>query len=84
MASPHVAGVVALMAQKNPALTAGQAESILEGTAMPIDHRSAEIVDSNTGSLVTITWGSDAVGSGLVQADRALGLNTAGSVKGKK
>jgi subtilisin family serine protease len=84
MASPHVAGVVALMAQKNPALTAGQAESILEGTAMPIDHWSAEIVDSNTGSLVSITWGSDAVGSGLVQADRALGLNTAGSVKGKK
>jgi subtilisin family serine protease len=32
MASPHVAGTVALMAQKYPALTASQAESILEGS----------------------------------------------------
>ncbi len=36
MASPHVAGVVALMAQKYPALTAPQAESILEGTALAL------------------------------------------------
>jgi subtilisin family serine protease len=34
MASPHVAGVVALLAQKNTALTAAEAESILEGTAL--------------------------------------------------
>ena len=33
MASPHVAGTVALMAQKNPALTAAQAETILEESA---------------------------------------------------
>ena len=33
MASPHVAGIVALMAQKYPALTASEAESILESTA---------------------------------------------------
>ncbi len=31
MASPHVAGIVALMAQKYPALTAADAEVILEG-----------------------------------------------------
>lgn len=39
MASPHVAGTVALMAQKYPALTAAQAESILESTVvvLPID-----------------------------------------------
>jgi len=36
MASPHVAGVVALMAQKNPSLTAVVAETLLEGTANPI------------------------------------------------
>jgi subtilisin family serine protease len=33
MASPHVAGIVALMAEKSPALDATQAESILESTA---------------------------------------------------
>ena len=32
-ASPHVAGTVALMVQKNPGLTADQAEFILESTA---------------------------------------------------
>jgi len=34
MACPHVAGIVALMAEKNPGLTAAQAESILESTAI--------------------------------------------------
>ena len=36
MASPHVAGVVALMAQKKSTLTAAEAESILESTALPM------------------------------------------------
>ena len=36
MASPHVAGIVALMAQKDPGLTAGDAELILEGTALAL------------------------------------------------
>lgn len=36
MASPHVAGLVALMAQKDPALTAPLAEVILEGSALPL------------------------------------------------
>jgi subtilisin family serine protease len=36
MASPHVVGIVALMAQKYPALTASQAESILEASAIPL------------------------------------------------
>lgn len=34
MASPHIAGIVALMAQKYPALTAGLAETILEDSAI--------------------------------------------------
>ncbi|MBG0787007.1 MAG: S8 family serine peptidase, partial [Anaerolineaceae bacterium] len=34
MASPHVAGIVALMVQKNPGLTAPEAEAILESTAL--------------------------------------------------
>ncbi|MCX8025850.1 MAG: S8 family serine peptidase, partial [Thermanaerothrix sp.] len=36
MASPHVAGIVALMAQKRPALTPAQAESILTSSAIPL------------------------------------------------
>jgi subtilisin family serine protease len=36
MASPHVAGIVALMAQKNPALTPLQAETILQDAAVPM------------------------------------------------
>jgi hypothetical protein len=35
-ASPHVAGVAALMLQKNPGLTAPQIEQILENTAFPL------------------------------------------------
>ncbi len=35
MSSPHVAGIVALMIQKNPALTASQVESILKSSAIP-------------------------------------------------
>jgi subtilisin family serine protease len=36
MASPHVAGIVALMAQKNKDLTQAQAEKILKGAALPM------------------------------------------------
>lgn len=36
MASPHVAGIVALMAQKKPALTSAEAETILESKAIPM------------------------------------------------
>jgi subtilisin family serine protease len=34
--SPHVAGIAALMLQKNPGLTAAQIEQILENTAFPL------------------------------------------------
>jgi subtilisin family serine protease len=57
MASPHVAGIVALMAQKNPNLTAAGAESILESAATPFPAGS---------------WGADAAGAGLITADAAL------------
>jgi subtilisin family serine protease len=70
MASPHVAGIVALMAQKNPALTAGQAEGILEDTALALAAGSDDIL-SPTG-LVHVSWEVDAVGAGLVDAAAAL------------
>ena len=36
MACPHVAGIVALMAQKKPTLTGAEAETILQNTALPM------------------------------------------------
>jgi len=70
MASPHVAGIVALMAQKYPALTASQAEDILELSAIPLPAGSRNITDPS--GPITVTWGDDASGSGLITADAAL------------
>lgn len=71
MASPHVAGIVALMAQKYPALTASLAESILESSAIPMAAGSC-VVTSSSGVSEEISWGSDATGAGLVDAQLAL------------
>jgi subtilisin family serine protease len=71
MASPHVAGIVALMAQKTPSLTAVQAEIILENTAIPMPAGCRTVYLPN-GVTVNICWGSDAAGAGLVTADAAL------------
>ena len=71
MASPHVAGIVALMAQKYPALTAAEAEAILESTALYMAPGSLTVYNPD-GSTTTYTWGADATGSGLATADGAL------------
>jgi len=71
MASPHVAGIVALMAQKDPALYAAEVEMILEDSAIPLPAGSRDIFDPNYGPI-TISWGDDAAGSGLATADGAL------------
>ena len=71
MASPHVAGIVALMTQKYPALTATQAESILESTALAMAPGCLE-VNSGSGYMVEYCWEADATGSGLATADAAL------------
>jgi subtilisin family serine protease len=71
MASPHVAGIVALMAQKQPALTAEQAEDILELSAIPLPAGSRTITNPD-GSTTTVSWGDDASGAGIITADAAL------------
>jgi subtilisin family serine protease len=71
MASPHVAGVVALMAQKRSSLTASQAEAILESSAIPLRAGSRTIRNPD-GSTSLMTWGNDAAGAGVVTADKAL------------
>ena len=71
MASPHVAGIVALMCQKNSSLTAAAAESALKASAIALPPGS-RTVTVPSGPPEVMTWGSDATGSGLVTADAAL------------
>jgi subtilisin family serine protease len=71
MASPHVAGLVALLLEKDPTLSAAEVEAILESTALPIPAGSA-LVNNGGGQMVTLSWGSNATGSGLARADAAL------------
>lgn len=83
MASPHVAGIVALMAQKNPhvadianpgAVAKDRrlvAEQILEATAIPLAAGSATIKNPD-GTTSTVSWGANATGSGLATASAAL------------
>ena len=71
MASPHVAGIVALMAQKDPNLTAADAEDYLEAGAIYLAPGCRTVTDI-TGLSVEYCWGADATGSGLITADAAL------------
>ena len=71
MASPHVAGVVALMAQKYPALAQAQAEAILEGSATYLAPGCRSILGPS-GVAEAFCWDADATGAGMVTADAAL------------
>ena len=82
MASPHVAGIAALMMQKNPALNQAQIEYILESTAIALPAGCRNVIDPNVGAT-TFCWGPDASGAGLVTADAALGA-LGGSPKRRK
>jgi len=71
MASPHVAGIVALMAEKFPGLTAAAAETALEAAAIPLGAGCRNVYQSS-GAIENICWGADATGAGLITADAAL------------
>ncbi len=71
MASPHVAGIVALMLQKAPGLTAFEAEAILESSALYLAPGCRSVIDPSLG-LVEYCWGADATGAGLTTAPAAL------------
>jgi len=74
MASPHVAGVVALMAQKDPSLTAPMAELYLEYTAVPLSAGSRTILAGPSGPEIVVAWDDNATGAGLVDAQAALNM----------
>lgn len=71
MASPHVAGIVALLAEKKPELTATEAEELLEGSVIPFAAGSRTVL-TPYGTTEEYTWGGDATGAGLVDAYAAL------------
>jgi subtilisin family serine protease len=72
MASPHVAGIVALMLQKTPGMTASQVEAALEANAIYLAPGCRNVNDGS-GQIVSYCWGADATGAGLVSA-KNLGL----------
>jgi subtilisin family serine protease len=78
MASPHVAGIVALMLQKNGALSAAGVESILESSAIPMwvppGNGCVGVVEPGASALVPQCWGADAIGRGLATANAALAM----------
>jgi subtilisin family serine protease len=73
MSAPHVTSVAAQMLEKNADLDQAQVEQILKSTALPIPAGSMEVFDlSPVQGFYTYSWGDNATGSGLVQADMAL------------
>jgi len=70
MASPHVAGIAALMMQKNASLVQGDVESILEGSAIYLAPGCRNVMQPS--GPETFCWGADATGAGLTTADAAL------------
>ncbi len=71
MASPHVAGIVALMLQKNPGLGAAAVETALEAAAIPLP-AGCRSVNDGSGGTASYCWGADATGAGLITAPGAL------------
>ena len=71
MSSPHVAGIAALMLQKNPALTQALVEGALEAAAQPMAAGCATPKVPG-GASPEICWGTDATGKGFITADAAL------------
>jgi len=72
MAAPHVTGIVALMLQKRPSLTAADAGSILETSAIYLAPGCRLVFDPSKGGYFNFCWGADATGEGLITADGAL------------
>lgn len=72
MASPHVAGTVALMLQKNAALTQAQAEATLTSTAIPLPPGCRNVVPLPGLAAEEFCWGADATGAGLLDVPAAL------------
>jgi len=78
-ASPHVAGIAALMLQKNPGLTAAQIEVILENTASPLPPgcRNVRLAVVGPGHWTSWRW-ADLLNVFLFNADICWNASPAG------
>ncbi len=70
MASPHVAGIAALMMQKNPSLVQSDVETILETSAIALPAGCRNVLTPS--GPAQFCWEADATGAGLATADAAL------------
>jgi subtilisin family serine protease len=72
-ATPHVTGIVALMLQKNPSLTAAQIEACLEDAAQPLTDSDQQVIPLAGLPVETPpSWSEDRAGHGFITADAAL------------
>src|SRR5262249_55063450 len=79
MASPHVAGIVALLAQRDPNIPQAQAETVLKPSVQPMGDGCRSVVPLPGVPAQNVCWGaghdpagSDADGAGFVTIDAAL------------
>jgi subtilisin family serine protease len=74
--SPHVAGIVALMLDKDPNLPASAIEGILQRAAKPLRYLNQQVRPGSGPTPFTLapvpSWGPDRSGSGFITADAAL------------
>jgi subtilisin family serine protease len=73
MSAPHVAGIAALMMQKNPSLDQAMVESLMTGAAKPMGAGCVSAMAPG-GATEATCWGTDATGSGFITADAALAV----------
>lgn len=71
MAAPHVAGIVALMLDKNPSLVQDAVDGYLEVSAIELPP-GCRTIYAPSGAPGQVCWGADATGAGLTTADGAL------------
>lgn len=71
MAAPHVAGIAALIMQKNAVLMQHDIEGLLVESAIPLP-AGCRLVTQSNGLKKNICWDDDATGAGLVDAAAAL------------
>jgi len=76
-AAPHVSGILALILQKDLIdrkldLNQSTIEDLLKESTFSITWNEATVYDIITEGLITYSWGDDALGSGLVLADKVI------------
>lgn len=84
MASPHVAGIAALMMQKDGTLVQADVELILETTAITLPAGCRDVLTPFGPAPETFCWENDATGHGLATADAALAAIGGSPSSGKK